>query len=87
MITIDKSNVAIPMVLTTSGRWATESNNHGYLNGKRIFSFSKNIYGHASVKRARCHTDRIANEDPLIINPADDPSIDLYFDREVIRVC
>ncbi len=166
MIRIDKSNVSIPTVLTTSGRWATESNNHGYLNGKRIFSFSKNIYGHASVKhllidlqhdkccfcerkvsagepghvehyrpkggykqsdtsalvkpgyywlaydfdnlyfscyrcnatykknyfplsepfqRARCHTDRIANEDPLIINPADDPSIDLYFDREVIK--
>jgi hypothetical protein len=166
MIRINKSNVAIPTILTTRGVQATNRNKHYYSKGKRKFTFSKNIYGHPSVKnlliniqhdkccfcerkvsagepghvehyrpkggykqsdtsalvkpgyywlaydfdnlyfscyrcnatykknyfplsdpgqRATCHTDLIANEDPLIINPADDPSIDLYFDREVIK--
>lgn len=50
MIKIDKTYIAVPVILTTTGVVETIKNNGAYTAGKRKFSINNSIYGHPSVK-------------------------------------
>lgn len=50
MIKIDKTGVAVPTILSTTGVIETTKNIVAYHTGKRNFSIKKSIYGHSTVK-------------------------------------
>ena len=50
MIKIDKTSVAVPVLLTTKGVDETTRNIVAYNAGERVFSINNSIYGHFSVK-------------------------------------
>lgn len=50
MIKIDKTGVAVPEILSTTGVVETTRNNVAHNAGRRKFSIKKSIYGHSTVK-------------------------------------
>ena len=50
MIKIDKTGVAVPVILTTTGVDETARNIAAFNAGERVFSIKNSIYGHSSIK-------------------------------------